>query len=44
MYAILNWPIFIEFRKSKEYKQFIAQHSNAYEIYQIDVEENSEEQ
>ena len=36
-YTILKWPIFIEFRKTEEFKEFIARHLDDFEEYEFDI-------
>ena len=36
VYNILKWPIFIEFRKTEEFKEFILRHSHDFEQWELD--------
>lgn len=38
--AIKTWPIFIDFRESKFYKEFIALYSSDFETEEIEISEN----
>ena len=33
MEAIRDWPLFIDFRKSEEYKHFVSEHKQDFEVY-----------
>lgn len=37
MEAIRDWPLFIEFRKSKEYDQFVSEHKQDFEVYAFET-------
>lgn len=34
-YAIQTWPIFIEYRKAEEYKEFVKNHQKDFELYEF---------
>ena len=42
LYSILSWPIFIEFRKSEEYKKFISWHSKDFARYEFGGDDTNE--
>lgn len=35
--AIRDWPLFIDFRKSKEYDQFVSEHKQEFEVYSFET-------
>lgn len=41
-YMIQTWPIFIEYRKTDEYKDFRMRHKEHFETYEYSPEKNIE--
>ena len=39
-YMIIKWPIFIEFRKTKEFREFLKSHNNDFEKYAFNKQDN----
>ena len=37
MEAIRDWPLFIDFRKSKEYGQFVSEHKQDFNVYTFET-------
>lgn len=42
MEAIRDWPLFIDFRKSKEYEQFVSEHKQDFNVYTFETSEISD--
>ena len=42
-YTIIKWPIFIEFRKTKEFQLFINKHQYDFEEYNFDTQSNTKQ-
>ena len=36
--SIRDWPIFIDFRKTKEYERFLQEHTEDFKVQELEVE------